>query len=214
MPPSSWQRPVDLLARRRLRCRPGAPRSRTPSGTTSEPAQPVQRSGSSPDRPRHAGTATGPSGADRWALPPPRRAVAALRVARAVRPPGPSGGRRRAAPSIRARAAAALADPESMTSPWSTCATLTSSSSWGSHSAISPARAGPRRNWPRERAARGAQGMIVPSAAPGPGHWNLVVFPAGLSRVAAPSSRAMTRDRPADRSAPQPPRNRRLISSG
>jgi RES domain-containing protein len=38
--------------------------------------------------------------------------------------------------------------------------------------------------------AAGAEGMIVPSAAR-PGHWNLVVFPAGLSRLPAPRSRAM-----------------------
>ena len=40
----------------------------------------------------------------------------------------------------------------------------------------------------------GAEGMIVPSAARH-GHWNLVVFPAGLHRVAARRSRA-THPRP------------------
>jgi hypothetical protein len=43
--------------------------------------------------------------------------------------------------------------------------------------------------------AMGAEGMIVPSAAR-QGHWNLVVFPAGLRRVTAGRSRAMH---------PQPP---------
>jgi hypothetical protein len=42
-----------------------------------------------------------------------------------------------------------------------------------------------------ERArAMGAGGMIVPSAARH-GHWNLVVFPAGLHRIATGRSRAM-----------------------
>jgi RES domain-containing protein len=38
--------------------------------------------------------------------------------------------------------------------------------------------------------ALGAEGMIVPSAARH-GHWNLVVFPAGFSRLVSGRSRAM-----------------------
>ena len=42
--------------------------------------------------------------------------------------------------------------------------------------------------------ALGAEGMVVPSAARH-GHWNLVVFPAGFSRLASRRSRA-THPRP------------------
>ena len=59
------------------------PPSRTSSGTTSEPDQPIQWPGAPPDRDRHARRAAGPPGADRGPVPPTRRAVAALRVARA-----------------------------------------------------------------------------------------------------------------------------------
>jgi len=37
---------------------------------------------------------------------------------------------------------------------------------------------------------RGAEGMLVPSAAR-PGDWNLVVFPAGFGRLRVAGSRAM-----------------------
>lgn len=58
---------------------------------------------------------------------------------------------------------------------------------------------GPRRA-AQELGARaralGAEGMVAPSAARH-GHWNLVVFPAGLGRVTASGSRAMNPRPPA-----------------
>lgn len=50
--------------------------------------------------------------------------------------------------------------------------------------------------------ARGAHGMIVPSAAR-PGAWNLVVFPAGFSAVAVGRGRKMRPRPPADAVTPR-----------
>jgi len=84
--------------------------SPTSSGTTSEPDHSLQRTGASPDGPRHAGPPAGPPRANRGPLPPPRRAVATVRVARSRDGlVGVAGGNARGDRSGR-RAAAALAD--------------------------------------------------------------------------------------------------------
>jgi hypothetical protein len=84
--------------------------SPTSSGTTSEPRQPLQRAGASPDRPRHAGPPAGPRSADGGPLPPPRRAMAAVRVARAGHGLGGVAGRNAGSDRSGRRAPTVMAD--------------------------------------------------------------------------------------------------------
>jgi hypothetical protein len=84
--------------------------SPTSSGTTSEPGQSLQRGGASSDRPRYAGPSSGPTRADGGPIPPARRAVAAVRVARAGDGLGGMAGRNARRDRPWRRAPAAVAD--------------------------------------------------------------------------------------------------------